>query len=76
MPGDVDGSHLVVGDLDAGWIEVVVDLGANGEACLGLGGGDQFDDDLMADEGLCAPVLGDEREEQGNRFRLMAADFG
>ena len=33
------------------------------QACVGGGGGDQFDDDLMADERFAAPVLRDEREQ-------------
>ena len=60
---DIDGRHLGVGDGDALWIEIVVDLAADGEAGLGGGCGDQVDDDAIADEGFGAPVLTDEREQ-------------
>ena len=33
------------------------------QSCIGRGGGDQLDDDLMADERLAAPVLGDIGEQ-------------
>ena len=35
----------------------------HGQAGLGGGGGDQLDDDLMADQRLAAPVLADEGEQ-------------
>src|SRR5207302_10629635 len=44
-------------------IEVVVDLAADGEACLCGGCGNQIDDDAIADERLGAPVLTDEGEQ-------------
>ena len=59
----VEDRHLGVGDGDALWIEVVVDLAADGEAGLGGGGRNQVDDDAIADEWLGAPVLADEREQ-------------
>ena len=36
---------------------------AHREAGVGRGGGDQLDDDLVADQRLAAPVLGDEGEQ-------------
>ena len=45
------------------WIGVGVDAAGDGEAGFGRGGGDQLDDDLMADQRLAAPVLGDEGEQ-------------
>ena len=50
-------------DLDAGRIGVVIDLASHLQAGLGGRGGDQLDDDLMADERFAAPVSGDEREQ-------------
>src|SRR2546430_17198884 len=63
VASDVDSRHLGVGDDDALWIEVVVDLAADGEACLCGGCGNQIDDDAIADERLGAPVLTDEGEQ-------------
>ena len=60
---DVDCSHFGFGDFDAAWVARAIDVAGNGEACVGRGGGDQLDDDLMADERLAAPVLGDEGEQ-------------
>ena len=48
MAAEVDGLEFGVGDLDAGGIAVWIELAANLEAGIGCGGGDQFDDDLMA----------------------------
>ena len=42
---------------------MLVELGVDVEAGAGAGGGDQADDDLVADERFAAPVLADEREE-------------
>jgi hypothetical protein len=63
MAAEVDGLEFGVGDLDAGGIAVWIELAANLEAGIGCGGGDQFDDDLMADQRLAAPVSGDERKQ-------------
>ena len=63
MAFDVDGVHLGIGDLDALGIAVGVDVAGDGEAGIGRGGADQLDDDLMADERLAAPVLGDVGEQ-------------
>jgi len=60
---NVDGVHLGIGDLDALGIAVGVDVAGDGEAGVGRGGADQLDDDLMADERLAAPVLGDVGEQ-------------
>ena len=54
---ELDGGHVGVGDLDAGRVAVGVEFAAHFEAALGSGGGDQLDDDLMADQRLAAPVL-------------------
>ena len=42
-----------------GGVEFAADL----QAGFGGGGGDELDDDLVADQRLAAPVLGDEQEE-------------
>ena len=63
MALEIDAGEVGGGDFDAGRIRIGVDLGTDLEAGFGGGGGDQLDNDLMADERFAAPVLGDEREE-------------
>jgi hypothetical protein len=79
--GDVDVGQLVVGDGDACWVARLIKTTANGEAAIGAGGGDQFDDDLVGEQGLASPVAGYEREEPvldpvplGRTGRQMADD--
>ena len=60
---DVEGCHLVVGDLDALLISIGIKLTGNGEAGLGGGAGDQLDDGQIADQRLGAPVHGYESEQ-------------
>src|SRR5260370_27936431 len=60
---DVDGGHLGVGNDDAVGVLPSVEFTAHGEASFGGGGGDQLDDDPIADEWLGTPVLPDEGEE-------------
>jgi hypothetical protein len=52
MAAGVDGFEFGVGHLDAGRVRVWVKLATNLQAGLGGGCGDQFDDDLMADQRL------------------------
>ena len=49
---DVQGRHLVVGDLDALLIGIGIKLAGDGEAGLGGGAGDQLDDGQVADQRL------------------------
>ena len=63
VAGDVEGSHLGVGDSDALRVKVLVDFASHGEAGLGRGSGDQVDDNAIADEWRGAPILADVREE-------------
>src|SRR5216684_9011777 len=79
----VDGGEVCVGDGDALGIVAVIEAATNGEAGIGSGGADQLENDLMADERGCPPVLGDEREEPmldlvpfGGAGRQMADDQG
>ena len=60
---DVDCSQLGFGDFDAAWVARAIDVASNGEPLLGRSGGDELDDNLMADERLAAPVLGDVGEQ-------------
>ena len=60
---NVEGVHFRVGDLDAFCISIGVDPAGDGEPGLGAGVGDQLNDDLVADQRLAAPVLGDEGEQ-------------
>src|SRR3954470_13505093 len=62
--GDVEAGDLVVGQhLCALLVEVMVQPTLDGEPGLRGRAGDQLDDDLMCQQRLAAPVLGDEREE-------------
>jgi len=60
VTADVDSLHFVVGHFDAGRIEIGVDLAVHLQASVSGGGGDQLDDDLVADEEPSAPILRDE----------------
>src|SRR5271165_6462896 len=60
---DVDSGQFGFGDFDTAWIARAIEVAGNGESFDGRGGGDQLDDDLMADERLAAPVLGDVGEQ-------------
>src|SRR4249919_3734534 len=60
---DVDSGQFGFGDFDTAWIARAIEVAGNGESFAGRGGGDQLDDDLMADERLAAPVLGDVGEQ-------------
>ena len=55
--------HLLIGNLKAPLIDIGVDLAFHGQAGSGCGGGDEIDDDLVADQWLAAPVLADKREK-------------
>src|SRR3954451_17325269 len=61
--GDVEAGDLVVGHLCALLVEVMVEPTLDGEPGLRGRAGDQLDDDLMCQQRLAAPVLGDEREQ-------------
>ena len=60
---NVEGSHFGIGDFDTFWIEALVDVASDGKAGIGGSGADQLDDDVVADERLAAPVLGDVGKE-------------
>jgi len=59
---DIERSHFGVGDLDALCVGGVIEPACDGEAGVGGGVGDQLNDDMMADQWLASPVLGDECE--------------
>jgi len=61
--GDVDGGQLIVGDGDAFWVARLIQTTAYGEAGIGARCGDEFDDDLVGEQGLPSPVAGYEGEE-------------
>ena len=47
----VDGSQLLIGNLDFGRIGVGIEAGTHPEAVLGGGVGDEIENDLVAGEG-------------------------
>jgi len=49
--------------LDALGVGATVEAALDGEAGAGGGAGDQLDDHLVGQQGLAAPVLGDEGEQ-------------
>ena len=53
----------LVGDDNILWIAVAIEFAMHGETGVIGGGGDQVDDDTVADKRLGAPVLTDEREQ-------------
>ena len=63
VAGEVDVSHLEIGDLDAFGIFLFVQLGAHLEAGICCRRGDQLDDRAIATQWLSPPVDGDEGEE-------------
>jgi hypothetical protein len=56
--GDVDGGELNIGDGDAFWIARLIKTTAYGKAGIGARCGDEFDDDLVGEQGLASPVSG------------------
>jgi hypothetical protein len=66
---NVEGGHFGIGDLDTFRVAALLDVASDGEAGIGGSGADQLDDDVVADERLAAPVL-------GNRRALVEADIG
>src|SRR4030081_1789937 len=63
MALNVEGSHFGIGDLNSFRVEAVVDGAGDGEAGIGGSGADQLDNDLVADQLLATPVLGDVGKE-------------
>ena len=56
----VDGEHLLIGELYVLGILLSVQHTADLDPRLGLGGRDETDDGRMSEQGLTAPVLRDE----------------
>jgi hypothetical protein len=59
----IKGGHLGIGHPDALGVGATVEAALDGEAGAGGGAGDQLDDHLVGQQGLAAPVLGDEGEQ-------------
>ena len=59
---DVHACELVIGDSPTLGINALIDTALDEQAGLGCGGADKVHDDLMGQQRLTAPVLGDERE--------------
>src|SRR5271157_5931874 len=60
---DFDGGHLGFGDLDALVVDIFIEPAGDGEAFVSGCAADQLDNGLVANQGLAAPVLGDEGEQ-------------
>jgi light-regulated signal transduction histidine kinase (bacteriophytochrome) len=56
VAGDADCLHLLVGDGDASWVQIALDLAADLEAGFCRRGTDELDNDLVAHQRLAAPV--------------------
>ena len=63
VPGKVDCGHFLVADLDAFGIGVRIEFAMHVQAGGGGRGGNQLDDDAIADQRSGAPVLADEGEQ-------------
>lgn len=61
--GDVERSHLLVADLDAGGIFVDVEPGGHHQAGTGGGGGDVVEDQIEGLERAAGPIAADLAEE-------------
>ncbi len=76
---DVQACHLGIGDFEALWIGVGIQLAGDGEAGGCGGGGDQLDDGAARDERSATPVLRDVTKQPmldlvplGRSGRIMA----
>ena len=58
--GDIDRAEFIIGHGDPFWIARLVETTAYGEAGVGAGGADEFDDDLVGEDRSlqCQPSLG------------------
>ena len=61
--GEVNGGEFIIGDGDTFWIGGLIKTTAYRETGIGAGGGDEFDDDLVGEQGLSSPVSGYEGKE-------------
>ena len=68
----IEGGHLLVGDLDAGRVVGVIELGTDRKPGAGGGGGDELHDGLMALQGSAAPVHRDMAEQPVLDFGPLA----
>ena len=69
VAGDAEVPHLFVGDRDALWTEIAVELATNPQSSPRLGGTDQIDDHAIADERLSPQFI----EMRDNRRCSMAS---
>ena len=60
LSAEMEFGHLLIGDLDPRGIDVGVEFAFHGQTRRRCGGGDEMDDDLVADQRFTAPVLTDE----------------
>ena len=79
VASDVDGCHLLVGDLDAGFVFLPVELGGNDQPGAGGCGGDVVEDEFEGLERAAGPVAADFAEQamfDGIPFRAPCGIVG
>lgn len=66
---DIEGRHLLVGDLDTLWVVAGIQFTSHGQPYFGRGGGDQFDHRFRDKQASCAlqPTLHDDQQGFGRR---------
>ena len=60
---ELEFSHLLVGNLEAGWIGIGVEFALHRQARRRCGGSNEVDDDFMTDQRLASPILADEGKQ-------------
>ncbi len=73
VAGEIEGSELGIGELDAFGIFIFVKLGAYGKSGCGGRCGDQLNNSFETSQGLAAPVDGNEGKEAV--FDLIVSDW-
>jgi len=63
VTSQANGGEFIVGDLDAFWVQISIQLRPYLQALAGRRSRNQVDDDLVADQGLTAPVEADVRKQ-------------
>ena len=72
---ELEFGHLLVGNLDPCWIGIRVQGTLDLQTSFRGGGGDQINDDLVADQRLASPVLTDEGKQTVFDFVPLAGPW-